>query len=154
MLENTENYSEELRDAELDTLAWNNMTPEAERAIDRIEKRIEMGLEHLPLDGEDEVFTEVSEPRLNILEIIEDVAGWFVRKDTKFFDVNNIGIKFTRKDAEKIVLARIRAKYPYLQIADDLKRDIFSTLYHDDLYPVTVFETEQQFCLARVFGSS
>jgi hypothetical protein len=22
------------------------------------------------------------------------------------------------------------------------------------LYPVTVFETEQQFCLARVFGSS
>ena len=76
--------NEDQQKVDLDDLAWEHPTPEAKRALARLQKREEMGLGHLPLYEGDEVFRDITQPELDIVEIIEDVAGWFVRKDMKF----------------------------------------------------------------------
>ena len=132
--------SEEQQRIDLDNLAWEHPTPEAKRALARLQKREEMGLGHLPLYDGDEVFRDVTKPELDITEIIEDVAGWFVRKDMKFYDVSNIGTSLNVSDVDKVVLSRIREKYPYLELDDDLITKLFATLFSNKLDPMMVFK--------------
>ena len=132
--------SEEQQRIDLDNLAWEHPTPEAKRALARLQKREEMGLGHLPLYEGDEVFRDVTQPELDIIEIIEDVAGWFVRKDMKFYDVSNIGTSLNVSDVDKVVLSRIREKYPYLELDDDLITKLFATLFSNKLDPMMVFK--------------
>jgi hypothetical protein len=131
---------EDQQKVDLHDLAWEHPTPEAQRAIARLQKREEMGLGHLPLHDGDEVFRDITQPELDITEIIEDVAGWFVRKDMKFYDVNNISTSLNVSDMDKVVLSRIREKYPYLELDDDLITKLFATLFSNKLDPMMVFK--------------
>ena len=79
------------------------LTPEVQTYIDVIERRIAQGLGHHPFPegiplGLVRVDNDGKPYNPNIKEITRLVSGWFVKKDNKFYDVNNLQVSYTAQD--------------------------------------------------------
>lgn len=120
---------------------WEEIPPKAQKEIDRIDRRTEMGMGFLPWKSGDEGFVPLdSDPNMSISDIIEIVANWFVRKDLKYYDVWNQGQSLIQADVEQIVNARLKEQYPTLKLSRAQKKDLFTQLFDGDSDPGCYFK--------------
>lgn len=63
--------------------------------------------------------------------ILQTVAQWYVRKDGKYYDVEEPGPVFSRDDIERIIIQRLKEEFPGNDLSDDLVRQILQVLIKD-----------------------
>ena len=63
--------------------------------------------------------------------ILETVAQWYVRKDNKYYDVEEPGPMFSRDDIERIIIQRLKAEFPGNDLSDDVVRQLLQVLIKD-----------------------
>ena len=109
------------------------LTQEAEDYLAKIERRIEQGLNHYPftdgawlhlvrLNDDGTVYSPSYD------EILRLVSGWFVKKDNKFFDVNNLQTAYQAQDLKQVIVSRIKVIFPTLKLTDKDLKDFFLVL--------------------------
>ena len=73
-----------------------------------------------------------TEPRFDTIEnILQTVAQWYVRKDGKYYDVEEPGPVFSRDDIERIIIQRLKAAFPGSDLSKDLIRQMLHVLVKD-----------------------
>ena len=73
-----------------------------------------------------------TEPRFDTTEnILQTVAQWYVRKDGKYYDVEEPGPVFSRDDIERIIIQRLKAEFPGSDLSKDLIRQMLHVLVKD-----------------------
>ena len=109
------------------------LTPEAEAYLAIIERRIAQGLAHHPfpdgitsglirLDNDGKPYNP------SIKEITRLVSGWFVKKDNKFYDVNNLQVSYTAQDLKQVIVNKNKLLFPELNLSKKDLGDFFRVL--------------------------
>ena len=109
------------------------LTPEAEAYLAIIERRIAQGLAHHPfpdgitsglirLDNDGKPYNP------SIKEITRLVSGWFVKKDNKFYDVNNLQVSYTAQDLKQVIVNKTMVLFPELNLSKKDLGDFFRVL--------------------------
>ena len=76
--------------------------------------------------------SDPSQPHFDTLEnIIKMVAQWYVRKDGKYYDVEEFGPVFSRNDVERIIVQRLKGEFPYTKLSEDSVRQMLQVLIGD-----------------------
>ena len=109
------------------------LTDEAEAYIATIERRIEQGLYHHPFpDGMWSGFVRLNEDGTpynpSIKEILRLVSGWFVKKDNKYHDVNNLQTTYQAQDLKQVIVTRIKVLFPNLILTNKDLKEFFLVL--------------------------
>lgn len=109
------------------------LTQEAEDFLAIIERRIEQGLAHHPFpDGAWSGFIKLNEDGTpynpSYDEILRLVSGWFVKKDNKFHDVNNLQTTYQAQDLKQVIVSRIKVIFPKLELTNKDLKDFFLVL--------------------------
>jgi hypothetical protein len=109
------------------------LTDEAEAYIATIERRIEQGLYHHPFpDGMWSGFVRLNEDGTpynpSIKEILRLVSGWFVKKDNKYHDVNNLQTTYQAQDLKQVIVSRIKVLFPNLTLTNKDLKEFFLVL--------------------------
>ena len=61
----------------------------------------------------------------SIKEILRLVSGWFVKKDNKYHDVNNLQTSYQAQDLKQVIVSRIKVLFPNLQLTNKDLKDFF-----------------------------
>ncbi len=109
------------------------LTKEAEDYLTIIERRIEQGLAHHPFpDGMWSKFIRLNDDGTpynpSTKEILRLVSGWFVKKDNKFHDVNNLQTTYQGQDLKQVIVSRIKVLFPSLKLTHKDHKDFFLML--------------------------
>jgi hypothetical protein len=109
------------------------LTDEAEAYIATIERRIEQGLYHHPFpDGMWSGLVHLNDDGTpydpSIKEILRLVSGWFVKKDNKYHDVNNLQTSYQAQDLKQVIVSRIKVLFPNLQLTNKNLKEFFLVL--------------------------
>ena len=109
------------------------LTDEAEAYIATIERRIEQGLYHHPFpDGMWSGFVRLNEDGTpynpSIKEILRLVSGWFVKKDNKYHDVNNLQTTYQAQDLKQVIVSRVKVLFPNLTFTNKDLKEFFLVL--------------------------
>jgi hypothetical protein len=72
------------------------------------------------------------EPTFDTLEnILKTAAQWYVRKDGKYYDVEEPGPAFARNDIERIIIQRLKEEFPSKDLLEDDVRQMLQVLIKD-----------------------
>ena len=109
------------------------LTDRAKAYIAMIERRIEQGLYHHPFpDGMWSGFVRLNEDGTpynpSIKEILRLVSGWFVKKDNKYHDVNNLQTTYQAQDLKQVIVSRIKVLFPNLKLTNKGLKEFFLVL--------------------------
>ena len=109
------------------------LTDEAEAYIATIERRVEQGLYHHPFpDGMWSGLVRLNDDGTpydpSIKEILRLVSGWFVKKDNKYHDVNNLQTSYQAQDLKQVIVSRIKVLFPNLQLTNKDLKEFFLVL--------------------------
>ena len=109
------------------------LSPEAQAYLDVIERRIEQGLTHHPFpdgitSGLIRLGNDGNPYNPSIKEITREVSGWFVKKDNKFYDVNNLQVSYTAQDLKQVIVNRTKVLFPNLDLTKKDLGDFFRVL--------------------------
>ena len=109
------------------------LTDEAKEYVATIERRIEQGLYHHPFpDGMWSGFVRLNEDGTpynpSIKEILRLVSGWFVKKDNKYHDVNNLQTTYQAQDLKQVIVTRIKVLFPNLTLTNKDLNEFFLVL--------------------------
>ena len=109
------------------------LTQEAEDYLAIIERRIEQGLVHHPFpDGAWSGLIKLNEDGTpynpSYDEILRLVSGWFVKKDNKFHDVNNLQTTYQAQDLKQIIVTKIKVLFPNLKLSNKDLKEFFLML--------------------------
>lgn len=63
--------------------------------------------------------------------IIQTAAQWYVRKDGKYYDVEEPGPVFSRDDIERIIIQRLKGEFPGVKLEEDVVRQLLQVLIRD-----------------------
>ena len=110
------------------------LTQEAEDFLAIIERRIEQGLAHHPFpDGAWSGLIKLNEDGTpynpSYDEILRLVSGWFVKKDNKFHDVNNLQTTYQAQDLKQVIVSRIKVLFPKLELTNKDLKEFFLVLF-------------------------
>ena len=76
--------------------------------------------------------TKDSEAKFDSLDdILQTVAQWYVRKDGKYYDVEEPGPVFSRNDVERVIVQRLKESYPTTKLSQDDVRQLLQVLIKD-----------------------
>jgi len=109
------------------------LTAEAEDYLATIERRIEQGLAHHPFpDGAWSQLVRLNSDGTpynpSYDEILRLVSAWFVKKDNKFHDVNNLQTTYQAQDLKQVIVSRIKVLFPKLKLTNKDLKDFFLVL--------------------------
>ena len=109
------------------------LTDEAEAYIATTGRRIEQGLYHHPFpDGMWSGFVRLDEDGTpynpSIKEILRLVSGWFVKKENKYHDVNNLQTTYQAQDLKQVIVSRIKVLFPNLKLTNKGLKEFFLVL--------------------------
>ena len=109
------------------------LTQEAEDFLAIIERRIEQGLAHYPFqDGAWSHLVRLNDDGTPYSpsndEILRLVSSWFVKKDNKFHDVNNLQTTYQAQDLKQVIVSRIKVIFPKLELTNKDLKDFFLVL--------------------------
>ena len=106
----------------------------AEKAVGVIDRRAAQGLAFHPFPDKLTLgFVKLGEDNKPFATSIKDVqrlvSGWFVKKDNKFHDVNNLQTTYQAQDLKQVIVSRIKVMFPKLELTNkDLERVLLSVL--------------------------
>ena len=63
--------------------------------------------------------------------ILQTIAQWYVRKDGKYFDVEEPGPVFSRDDVERIIVQRLKGEFAGVKLSEDDVRQLLQVLIRD-----------------------
>ena len=63
--------------------------------------------------------------------ILQTIAQWYVRKDGKYYDVEEFGPVFSRDDVERIIIQRLKGEFPYAKLSEDDVRQLLQVAIRD-----------------------
>ena len=109
------------------------LTDEAEAYIATTGRRIEQGLYNHPFpDGMWSGFVRLNDDGTpynpSIKEILRLVSGWFVKKENKYHDVNNLQTTYQAQDLKQVIVSRIKVLFPNLKITNKGLKEFFLVL--------------------------
>lgn len=108
------------------------MTDEAQAYLDKYDKRLEQGLGFFPHKDTGPVFVRLGDDgkpyRADAHEVLRAVSGWYVKKDNKFHDVENLQTKFAPHDVKQVVVQRIKVQFPTFHLDSGGWADFFKVL--------------------------
>ena len=64
----------------------------------------------------------------SIKEILRLVSGWFVKKDNKYHDVNNLQTSYQAQDLKQVIVSRIKVLFPNLHLTNKDLKEFFLVL--------------------------
>jgi hypothetical protein len=73
--------------------------------------------------------TSVGEVQLE--HILMTIAQWYVRKDGKYYDVEEPGAALSRDDVERVIIQRIKEEFPSSDLSQDVVRQLLQVLIKD-----------------------
>jgi hypothetical protein len=80
--------------------------------------------------------------------ILQTIAQWYVRKDGKYYDVEEFGPVFSRDDVERIIVQRLKGEFP----GKDLSEDVVTPLDPDLVGLATVHARQPQQAVLPAHG--
>jgi hypothetical protein len=93
-----------------------------ERWDENLAQHVE-GFSPLPAPGQ---------PTFDTLEnILKTAAQWYVRKDGKYYDVEEPGPVFSRNDIERVIIQRLKEEFPSATLSEDDVRQMLQVLIKD-----------------------
>ena len=109
------------------------LTDRAEVDLATAERRTEQGLYHHPFpDDMWSRFVRLNEDGTpynpSIKEILRLVSGWFVKKDNKYHDVNNLQTTYQAQDLKQVIVSRIKVLFPNLKLTNKGLKEFFLVL--------------------------
>ncbi|WP_052068367.1 primase-helicase family protein [Thalassobacter stenotrophicus] len=109
------------------------LTDEAKASIATIERRMEQGLYHHPFpDDMWSGFVRLNDDGTpynpSSKEILSLVCGWFVKKDNKYHDVNNLQTSYQAQDLKQVIVSRIKVLFPNLHLTNKDLKEFFLVL--------------------------
>jgi hypothetical protein len=78
------------------------------------------------------------------------LCSWFVRRDGKFYSVDNLNVALSNPDVKQIALERFRTEFPEIALKTDLVRDVFQRtieVRHTQLDEVVAIWGGQRGCM-------
>jgi hypothetical protein len=63
--------------------------------------------------------------------ILRTIAQWYVRKDGKYYDVEEFGPVFSRDDVERIIVQRLKGEFPGKDLSEDEVRQLLQVAIRD-----------------------
>lgn len=103
---------------------------ELDEVLDIFDRRAEQGLDNFPLEGQ-AVFSPYKDGKPyqpTHEEMLREVSSWFVKKDNKFYDVNNLQTSYVAQDIKQVIIQRLLTRHPTLILGDQFIKDFFRVL--------------------------
>ena len=114
---------------EIEDLALEEATSDPEFILS--EQRAAQGLANFPFDGQT-VFNRLDENGtpvvLTDIDLLREVATWFVRRELVFFDVDNLEKPIVKPDIASIIYRRIRSQFPQYKIGPEKLKSLVDAL--------------------------
>ena len=63
--------------------------------------------------------------------ILKTIAQWYVRKDGKYYDVEEFGPGFSRDDVERIIVQRLKGAFPGKELSEDEVKQLLQVAIRD-----------------------
>ena len=67
------------------------------------------------------------ERQANIDMLIRSVSSWYVRRDSKYYSLDNLSRKLSKDDVQRACIFRFREKHPDVTIDNDMIKEVFRT---------------------------
>lgn len=118
------------------------ITPEAEADIAKYERRQAQGLANFPFDGETAFLKQKDgkDYAPHLLEVMRVVSGWYVKREFKYYDVENLQVSYNSADIKQVIAQKMRVEFPLLTLTKQGWADFFSVLLEP---PVMALNPEQ-----------
>ena len=103
----------------------------AEQESEKLGRRVEQGLGHFPFEGEhhfQRLDTDGRPYAPEISETLRLVSAWFVKKDGKYYDVNNLQTSYNAQDIKQVIIQRMRVEFPLFSFSNNSLKDFFRVL--------------------------
>jgi hypothetical protein len=81
---------------------------------DFLNKTVERELELAPADETDAI------------QLTTAISSWFVRRDNKFYDLDNLGTALSKPDIQRVCLHRFSETFPDIKLSSALLREVFT----------------------------
>ena len=81
------------------------LTPENEADIAKYERRQAQGLANFPFEGE-KAFIKQKDGKdyaPHLLEAMRIVSGWYVKREFKYYDVDNLQVSYNSADIKQVI---------------------------------------------------
>ncbi len=108
----------------------NPRTPD--QIIEQSDKRAKIGLGNFPFPGETtfrRVDAQGKPIKYTARNIAEIVSTWYVKKDTKFYDINRLGEPLSQADVRQLITHRAKEGFPANKLDQRTLKDLFSTVF-------------------------
>jgi hypothetical protein len=119
------------------------ITEEAQKYLDTHDRRSEQGLGNYPFTDNAGRFVRQEDGEdynPDFAEVLRQVSSWFVKKDNKFYDVNNLQTTYAVHDIKQVVVHRIKVSFPRFELKKQGWKDFFKVLLDP---PVNLLNPEQ-----------
>jgi hypothetical protein len=120
------------------------LTDEAEQFAEKHDRRVEQGLGNYPHEDTTARFYRLGddgEPyKADIYEVLRVASSWFVKKDNRFHDVDNLQTSYAPHDIKQVVVHRVKIDFPLFTLNSGGWSDFFKELLDP---PVNVLNPEQ-----------
>ncbi len=110
--------------------------PISEEQIDQLiedhERHAELGLGNFPFPGMatfQKLDTQGKPIKYTAKGIAEIVSSWYVKKDTKYFDINRLGVPPSQTDVQQSITHRVKESFPANKLDQRTLKDLFSTVF-------------------------
>lgn len=67
-----------------------------------------------------------SQDIVNRNQLAKAVSSWFVRRDGKFYDIDNLNVALSKPDVQRICLYRIRDEYSEVELTSETLKAVFN----------------------------
>ncbi|AGI67003.1 hypothetical protein OAN307_c13100 [Octadecabacter antarcticus 307] len=120
------------------------VSADAKAYLDKHDKRFQQGLGNYPHNSGGAQFVRLGNDGksyvASVPEVLQTVSSWYVKKDNKFHDVDNLAVKYTSHDVKQVVVQRIKELFPTFYLNSNGWADFFKVLLDP---PVNVLDPEQ-----------
>ena len=134
MSSNTKNKhpkTQPITDENIEEYALENLPAHVAKELESFERRYNQGLGDFPFEGQGgfvRLGADGKPYNPDLPELLRVVSAWFVKKDGKFYDVNNLQTSYNAHDIKQVITQRVRVAFPVFSMSDNQLKDFFRVL--------------------------
>lgn len=103
-----------------------------DQIIEDMDRQVELGLGNFPFKGAAtfQKLDALGKPiKYTAQDIARIVCSWYVRKDTKYFDINQLGTSLSQADVKQSITHRIKESFPANKLDQRTLKDLLKTVF-------------------------
>jgi uncharacterized protein DUF5906 len=108
----------------------NPLSPD--QALKQWEQRMELGLGNFPFEGAvtfQRLDAQGKPIKYTARDIAMIVSSWYVKKDTKFYDINRLGVPLSQSDVQQSITHRVKEDFPANKLDQRTLKDLYTTVF-------------------------